>query len=77
LRKSIVLKSDGQDFLVKPIFNVSRPDGEPLFEYLLELAMPDGTIHKGTTWIPSDALRVLVGRAQLEQSLGKLPGRAP
>lgn len=37
LRKSIVLKTDGQDFIVKPIYNVSRPSGEPLFEYLLEL----------------------------------------
>jgi hypothetical protein len=77
LRKSIVLKSDGQDFVLKPIYNVSRPAGEPLFEYLLELAMPDGTIHTGTTWIPADNVRVLIGRSQLEQSLGKLPGRAP
>jgi hypothetical protein len=76
LRKSIVLKADSQDFFVRPIYNVSRPPGEPLFEYLLELAMPDGTIHQGTTWIPSDNLRVLIGRSQLEQSLGKLPGRA-
>ena len=51
LRKSVVLKADGQDFILKPIYNVSRPAGEPLFEYLLELAMPDGTIHTGTTWI--------------------------
>ena len=76
LRKSIVLKADSQDFVLRPIYNVSRPAGEPLFEYLLELAMPDGTIHAGTTWIPSDNLRVLIGRSQLEQSLGKLPGRA-
>jgi hypothetical protein len=77
LKKSIVLKADNQDFILKPIYNVSRPAGEPLFEYLLELAMPDGTIHTGTTWIPTDNLRVLIGRSQLEQSLGKLPGRAP
>jgi hypothetical protein len=77
LRKSIVLKADSQDFILKPIYNVSRGAGEPLFEYLLELAMPDGTIHTGTTWIPSDNLRVLIGRAQLETSLGKLPGRTP
>lgn len=77
LRKSVVLKTDGQDFILKPIYNVSRPAGEPLFEYLLELAMPDGTIHTGTTWIATDSLRVLIGRAQLEQSLGKLPGRTP
>lgn len=77
LRKSIVLKADNQDFILKPIYNVSRPAGEPLFEYLLELAMPDGTIHTGTTWIPTDNLRVLIGRAQLEKSIGQLPRRAP
>jgi len=75
LQKSIVLAADGQDFVLRPVYNVSRPAGEPLFEYLLELAMPDGTIHKGTRWIPGDGLRILVGRAQLEQSLGTLPGK--
>ena len=61
LRKSIVLKADNQDFILKPIYNVSRPDGEPLFDYLLELAMPDGTIHTGTRGSRSDSLRVLIG----------------
>lgn len=75
VEKSIVLKADNQDFVLTPIFNVDRPDGAPLFEYLLELAMPDGTIHKGTRWIPSDGVRVLIGRAQLEQSIGMLPGK--
>jgi hypothetical protein len=75
LEKAAVLKADGQDFTVGPIYNGKRPAGEPLFEYLLELTMPDGTTLKGTRWIPSDALRVLVGRVQLEQSLGTLPGK--
>ncbi len=77
VQKSIVLKADNQDFVLKPIYNVERPGGQPLFEYLLELAMPDGTIHKGTRWIASDGVRVLIGRAQLEQSLGTLPGKGP
>jgi hypothetical protein len=37
--------------------------------------MPDGTVHRGASWITSDTLRVLVGRAQLEQSLGMLPAK--
>lgn len=77
LQKSIVLKADNQDFTLKPIYNLPRAVGQPLFEYLLELAMPDGTIYKGTRWIPSEGLRVLIGRAQLEQSLGTLPGKTP
>lgn len=76
IQKSVVLKADNQDVTLKPIYNGAQP-GEPIFEYLLELAMPDGTIYKGTTWIPSDGLRVLVGRAQLQQSLGTLPGKLP
>jgi len=39
--------------------------------------MPDGTTHRGTRWIASDNLRVLVGRSQLEQSIGTLPGKQP
>jgi hypothetical protein len=77
LQKSVVLNADNQDFTLKPIYNVPREAGEPLFEYLLELAMPDGTQHRGTRWIPSESVRVLIGRAQLEQSLGTLPGREP
>ncbi len=76
MQKPVVLKADNQDFTLKPIYN-GAPAGEPVFEYLLELAMPDGTIYKGTTWIPSDGLRVLIGRAQLQQSLGTLPGKQP
>ena len=53
------------------------PPAADRFEYLLELAMPDGTIYKGTRWLRSDNLRVLIGRAQLEQSLGTLPGKRP
>jgi hypothetical protein len=75
LERSLVLKADNQDFTLRPIYSAGRRDGERLFEYRLDLAMPDGTVHRGTRWISSDALRVLVGRAQLEQSLGTLPAR--
>ena len=75
LEKTLVLKADNQDFTLQPIYSAGRRDGERLFEYRLDLAMPDGTVHKGTRWIASDGLRVLVGRAQVEQSLGTLPAR--
>jgi hypothetical protein len=73
-QKDVVLKSDNQDFRLGPIYAGGRDDG-PLFEYLLELAMPDGTIHRGTRWIQSNSLRVLIGRSQLEQSLESLPAK--
>lgn len=75
MQKSVVLKADNQDFMVKPIYSGNAESGDHVFEYLLELAMPDGTVYRGTRWIPSDTLRVLVGRAQLEQSIGTLPGK--
>lgn len=77
LQKSVVLKADNQDFVVKPIYNGDVPAGQPLFEYRLELAMPDGRLYRGTRWIGSDALRVLIGKSQLEQSLGTLPEKRP
>jgi hypothetical protein len=75
LQKTVVLSADNQDFTLRPIYSAGRRDSEPLFEYRLDLAMPDGTVHRGSRWISSDTLRVLVGRAQLEQSLGTLPAK--
>jgi hypothetical protein len=75
LQKTVVLKADGQDFTVGPVYSGAAVAGEPLFEYQLDLTMPDGSSHKGTRWIASESLRVLVGRSQLEQSIGTLPGR--
>jgi len=74
VQKFVVLSADNKDFTLGPIFNSGQQDGEPLFEYRLDLAMPDGSTHRGTRWIRSDELRVIVGKAQLEQSLGTLPG---
>ena len=75
VQKSAVLKADNQDFAVGPIYPSNRRQGEPLFEYRLDLAMPDGTDYRGARWVASDTLRVLVGRAQLEKSLGSLPAK--
>ena len=78
----LVLGADNQDFTIGPIYLVNRQPGEkvpgdPLFEYSIEVAMGDGTTYSGTTWIPVDGLRVLIGRVQLEQALGRaLPGAA-
>jgi hypothetical protein len=77
VQKTVVLAADNKDFMLGPIYRAERQDGEPLFEYRLDLAMPDGKTHRGSQWIRSDELRVIVGKAQLEQSLGTLPGRTP
>ncbi len=79
---TLPLSADHQDFRLGPIYLINRQPGEsvpqngladPLFEYLLEVTMPDGRIHRATRWIPSDNLRVLVGKVQVEQALGTLP----
>jgi hypothetical protein len=77
------LTADNQDFPLGPLYLGTRQPGEsipgdPLFEYRLEVVMPDGTQHRGTRWIPSDSLRVLIGRAQLDAALGTaLPRPTP
>ena len=43
-----------------PIYFINRQDGEtvagnPLLEYFLEVAMPDGTVQRATHWVPSDS----------------------
>ena len=75
----VVLKADGQDFTVGPIFLGTREPGESipgdaLFEYLIDVIMADGTTHKGAHWIESNDTRLAIGRRQLEESLGSLPG---
>jgi hypothetical protein len=77
--RQLVLDSDGKDFSLGPLFPGDRQPGEsipgePLFEYRLGLTMKDGRTFRGSyQWVPSDDLRVPIGRFQLESSLGSLP----
>lgn len=73
------LTADMQEFTTGPVYLVDRQPGEevqgdPLFEYQLELLMPDGRSHRGQEWIPVHDLRVNVGSFQVEEALGFLPG---
>ncbi len=75
----LVLTADNTDFKMGPIYLGERPPGQsipgdPLFEYLLEVSMPDGATHRATRWLAADSLRLLIGKVQVEQALGKLPG---
>jgi hypothetical protein len=75
----VIVNADGKDFPAGPIYFINRQDGEtvagdPLLEYFIEVAMPDGTIHRATEWIPSDSARVLIGKVQIQNALGFLPG---
>lgn len=79
LTKVVVMSADGKDFTVGPIFLGSRQpgvsvEGDPLYEYFLEVTMADGTTYKATRWIPGDDLRLSIGKHQLEEALGSLPG---
>jgi len=81
-KPELPLNADGKDFTVGPIYLVNRQDGQsipgdPLFEYFLTAVMRDGTIYRATRWIPSDNLRVVIGRVQVEQALGSLPAVNP
>jgi hypothetical protein len=79
VKPMLVLSEDMAEFTTGPIYLVDRQPGEavandPLFEYQLELLMPDGQSHTSTSWVPFDGLRVNVGSHQVEQALGFLPG---
>jgi hypothetical protein len=74
-RAPLALDADNKDFTVGPLYLGDRQPGEavpgdPLFEYLLEVAMPDGSSKRGTRWLPGDSLRLLIGKVQVEQALG-------
>lgn len=74
--RSVVLDADGKDFLVGPLFvdGPSDTGGGTMFEFRLSLTMKDGdTVTGNAAWIPGSALRVPIGRKQLERSVGALP----
>lgn len=74
--RSVIVNADEKDFLVGPLFVADRSDagGAPIFEFRLSLTMKDGdTVAGNAAWIPGNALRVPIGRRQLERSVGALP----
>lgn len=78
----LVMNADRSEFDGGHVYLVDRQPGEehpddPLFEYQVEVVMPDGTIHRPPPerWIASQRSRLLIGRVQIEQSLGYLPGQ--
>jgi hypothetical protein len=80
-KPALPMNADNRDFTLGPIYLVNRQPGQsvpgdPLFEYTLDVAMPDGNTRRGTRWIPSDGLRVLIGKVQVEHSVGTLPAAA-
>ena len=74
--KTIMLKADNQDFTLQPIYTAGRREGEPLFEYRLDLVMPDGTtcMRAGGGSRATDS-GCSSGSRSFEQSLGTLPAR--
>ncbi len=79
---AVVVDADRGEFDGGRVYLVDRQPGEerpgdPLYEYQVEVVMPDGTIHRppADRWIASDRSRLLIGTVQIEQSLGYLPGR--
>ncbi len=79
--KTVVLSSDSKDFTLGPVYLGSRQPGEavpgdPLFEYFLTLTMKDGTTYRASRWVTSDDLRLAIGKHQLEEAFGSIPGPA-
>jgi hypothetical protein len=74
---TLTFTADRTEKVIEPLFGHSTsdesPDAPPLVEYLITLIMPDGTEHRGTTWIASRQDRIVIGRVQVERSLGALP----
>ena len=76
-----ILGGDGESFAVGPIYPAAQERGPgggaaALYEYRLRLVMPDGGLYDSRRWIPADSLYQPIGRVQLEEALGPLPGSA-
>ena len=74
-QKSVVLGTDGEDFPVGPFYLGEQSSQPPsgFAEYSIDVAMKDGSVHKGKRWLRADGLRVLIGTTQIRESLGFIP----
>jgi hypothetical protein len=75
--RSFRVDSDEKDFLVGPLFvNGGSAGDDPLYEFRVTVIGKGGDTFTGNAaWIPSKRLWTPIGRLQLEQSLGSIPGR--
>jgi hypothetical protein len=76
----LVLRQDGQAYTMGPIYPPEpqaggAPAGDPPFEYFLQVVMPDGRLQRARQWLAADDLYQPIGRIQVEEALGDLPGR--
>lgn len=81
VKPALPLPEDQKEYTLGPIYLVNRQPGEevpgdPLFEYRLSAVMPDGTEHVGRQWVAVNALRVIIGKRQLEEAVGTMGGEA-
>ena len=77
----VIVNNDRFEYSAGLVYLVDRQPGEeraedPLFEYQIEVVMPDGSLHEppADRWIKSHRNRIVIGTVQVEQSLGYLPG---
>jgi hypothetical protein len=68
----VVIEEDDQTYTVGPIYTQSGESG-PLYEYQLQVLMPDGRMHRSEGWLASDELYQPIGSFQIEEALGELP----
>ncbi len=78
LEKKVILAEDKKDVMIPDIYEANwqhrEMESDPLFEYWLEVVMPNGQTHSSTQWIPHRELRCLIGTYQIKQALGYVPG---
>jgi hypothetical protein len=70
----ILLDGDGRSYAVGPIYIDEGEESGRLFEYRLQVILPDGTVRSGEGWIASSELYQPIGRVQVEQAVGSLGG---
>ena len=74
----LIFIEDREEVSGGKVYLVDRQVGEevaddPLFEYQIELIMPDGRAYTAENWLSSNNLRLRIGRYQLEQAFGTVP----
>jgi hypothetical protein len=70
----LTFTEDRSEQMLEPLFGSATSDAAadapPLFEYRVTLIMPDGAERAGSNWIAVRDNRVLIGKVQVDRSLG-------
>jgi hypothetical protein len=68
----LVIESDNREYEFGPLYQPEDLESSgPLFEYRMTVVLEDGSTYTGESWIPVSRNRVIIGRVQVAEAIGR------